>query len=140
MDKYKCDLDVMCGHYKQPLDGKWAEVITAYHITPVGNIPSILEKGLLAQECIATRDGVDRRKAGYLFAAKVDAYDQEIRKFQFGGAENLAVLKVTVPYNAFINLRDDGLFNVSCICADDSYPTAIMYTDDIPANWIEECK
>ncbi len=139
MDRDKCDLDVMCGFYGQPL-GKWAEYVTAYHVTPAKNVPAILENGLVAKECIATRYGDYRRKAVYLFAAKVDAYDQQIRKFLFDSSDELAVVKVTIPFSAFINFHDDGLFNVSCECSDGSYPTAIQYTDNIPANWIEECK
>jgi hypothetical protein len=140
MDQYKCDFDVMCGFYQQPLDGKWAEHVTAYHITQAENVSSILENGLIAKECKATRYGDHRRKAVYLFAAKGDAYDQQIRKFLFDNQNDLAVVKVTVPYSAFINFHDDGLFNMSCECSDGSYPTAIQYTENIPANWIQECK
>jgi hypothetical protein len=140
MDQYKCDLDVMCGFYRQPLDGRWAQSVTAYHVTRAENIPSILANGLTASECIATTFGNYRRKAVYLFAAKVDAYDQQLRKILFGNTDGLAVVKVTIPYDAYINISEDGIFNISCICSDGSYPTAVQYLDNIPASWIEECK
>lgn len=140
MDKYECNLDVMCGFYRQPLDGKWVEYVTAYHITQAENIPSILENGLIAKECQATHYGDCRRKAIYLFATEMDIYDHNIHNFLFGDSTDLAVIKVTIPYESFINLHEDGLFNMSCERSDGSYPTAIQYTDDIPASWIEKYK
>ncbi len=139
LQKHECDLDVMCGFYGQPLDGEWADSVTAYHITQTKNVPSILETGLVAKECKATPFGDYRPCAVYLFAARVDAYDRQVREFLFDDIDSLSVLKVTIPSNAFINIRNDGLFNMSCMCSDGSYPTAIRYTDNIPAGWISKC-
>jgi hypothetical protein len=133
----KYDLDVMCGMYKMPLDGEWDEHVTAYHITRKSNIDSIRRNGIKATQCKATTYGDARISAVYLFAAKQDAFDKEIRAFLFGDAQDLAVVKVTVDKSHYHMMRDDGLFNASCGCSDGSYPFAIQYLDDIPADWIE---
>lgn len=139
LQKHECDLGVMCGFYGQPLDGKWADSVTAYHITPTKNVQPILETGLVAKECKPTLFGDYRPRAVYLFAARADAYDRQVREFLFDDIDSLSVLKITIPSNAFINMRYDGLFNMACICSDGSYPTAIRYTDNIPAGWISKC-
>lgn len=136
MNKNKCDLDVMCGMYKMPLDSKWSDSVKAYHITRKANIGSIKENGLKAQRCDAVRNADSRRSAVYLFAAKADAYDKNIRSFLFGAETDLLVLEIRIPASGFQNMIEDGLFNASCICSDNSYPFGIQYTADIPADWI----
>jgi hypothetical protein len=138
MDRNKCNLDVMCGYYNQPMDGEWSKSIIAYHITKSEHVASILENGLIAKECQATNYGEFRNKAVYLFASKADAYDKNIMDFLFGVADRLAIMEVSIPYDAYINLRDDGVFNMSCICSNGSYPTAVQYIDNIPSDWIKE--
>ena len=138
MDKKNCDLDVIHGLYRQSLDGQWSEHVVAYHITQKQNVSSIIETGLLARPCRATERGEDRNPAVYLFASRRDAYDSRIRDFLFDDPSNTAVIKVKIPFSAYDKLHYDGLFNMSCICSDGSYPTGVRFADDIPADWIEE--
>jgi len=108
----------------------------AYHVTRKANTESILRDGLKANACQATHYGECRTEAVYLFAARVDAYDNNLRRFLFGSETDLAVLEVTIPHQDFDKLVYDGLFNMSATCDNDSYPTAVGFRGDIPANWI----
>lgn len=137
MDKNKCDLGVMCGFFRMPVDGEWSKSVTAYHVTHKSNVESILSKGLIAKPCHATVYGEARTPAVYLFAAKADTTDKNIRNFLFGDEQDdLVVIKVTIPYNSFDKIYHDGLFAMSCICDDSSYPSSIQFVDDIPAAWL----
>lgn len=107
-----------------------------YHITRKANTESILRDGLKAKACQATHFGECRTEAVYLFAARVDAYDNNLRRFLFGAETDLAVLEVTIPRQEFDKLVYDGLFNMSAAYDDDSYPTAVQFRGDIPASWI----
>lgn len=130
------DLTVFCSMYNLPVDaGRWPAHVTAYHLTLAENVKSIRENGLTAKPCEATRYGDSRQSAVYLLAAKVDTKDSNIRDFLFDDS-NIEVIEVRIPRSAFSSLREDGLFNVSCICTDGSYPTGMQYTNDIPAEWI----
>jgi len=131
------DLDVICGMYQIPIDGIWPDEVIAYHITHIDNIQSILDEGLRAKECKATMRGGYRQSAIYLFASQRDAHDAQIRKFLFGDADDLIVLRITIPQAYFHRMRNDGLFNMSCICSNGSYPFGTQYLGDIPPNWIE---
>ena len=138
MEKYKCDIDVMCGLFRMPLEGKWSDSVTAYHITPTKNIQSILLRGLEPRECQATYAGPMRRPAVYLFAYRVDTKDPYILACLFGDdQDDLAVLQVTFPSDAYEYLHYDGIFNMSIVCSDRSFPSAIKYTEHIPPTWIE---
>lgn len=133
----KYDLDVLCGIYRMPLEeSAWSESVTAYHITRKANIESIRRTGISAKECQATLYGNSRISAVYLMACKADANDENVRQFLFGDERDLTVVKVRIPRKAYHLMRDDGLFNMSCLCKDGSYPTAIQFTGDIPADWI----
>lgn len=128
------DLNVFCGFYRQPLE-RLPRAVIAYHVTSAKNLQSILEHGLQAQACVATSDGESRQPAVYMFAAKNDAYDKQLRAVLFGDDSELVVLRITIPQTHFQYLREDGIFNV--IPTDDGgYPTAMQFTADVPAEWI----
>lgn len=133
------DLDVMCGMYKlSPEPHSWPSHITAYHLTPIGNVESILANGLTAKPCKATTYGEARTAAVYLFAHKNDTSDANIRDFLFDEGVEVGVLEIKIPSSAFDKLQTDGLFNMSCICEDGSYPFGMQYIDNIPAEWINK--
>lgn len=130
------DLTVFCDMYQLPIDENyWPSYVTAYHLTPSKNVESILNSGLTAKPCKATRYGESRQDAVYLLAAKVDTHDSNIRDFLFDDSE-ISVVEIRIPQDAFGSMRTDGLFNMSCICTDGSCPTGMQYTNDIPADWI----
>lgn len=132
------DFDVMCNMYKlSPEPNSWPSHVTAYHLTPISNVESILTNGLTAKSCKATHNGEARTAAVYLFAHKNDTRDANIRDFLFDEVTEIAVLEIKIPRNAFENLQNDGLFNMSCICVDGSFPFGVQYIDDIPAEWIK---
>lgn len=128
------DYTVLCDMYRLSPDNLPASVI-AYHVTPATNIDSILSNGLTAKACKATRYGDVRIEAVYLFAHRGDAYDPDVRAFLFGDVA-VTVVKVEIPRSEFGKLREDGLFNMSCVCRDGSYPTGIQFRGSIPATWI----
>lgn len=111
--------------------------VTAYHVTRKSCLKSIKRSGLTAQPCKATTYGDSRVSAVYLFAYRQDAYDDDLRAYLFGDEGNLEVVTVTIPRSHFDKMHYDGLFNMSAICKDGSYPTAIQYRDHIPASWIK---
>ena len=125
------------GFYTKSAFSPYPEQITAYHITKSSNVSSIIESGLIAKACHATARGEARQAAVYLLAYKCDAYDKQIRNFLFDDTSDLAVIKVTIPSGEYEKLRYDGLFNLSCICEDGSFPSGIQFTDDIPADWVK---
>jgi hypothetical protein len=132
-----CDFTVLHLIYQMPMSGELPAHVYAYHITPAKNVESILDGGLKAKSCVAATFGEGRRPAVYLLACKADAYDSDVRAFLFGASADLAVLRVRLPQDAYEMMREDGLFNISCICSDGTYPTGIQFTGDIPAGWIE---
>jgi hypothetical protein len=134
--KYKVtrkNIDVLCGHYHMDIDNIASQVV-AYHVTSKANVQSIISNGLTVQACQAVVYSEARIPAVYLFAAKQDANDTRLHDYL--GIDNPTVVKITIPQTHFSFLRDDGLFNMSAICSDGSYPTAIQYIDNIPADWI----
>lgn len=130
-------LIVLCDMYKQSINGKLPDVLTAYHITHADNIDAIRKDGLTSKSCRATTSGDCRRPAVYLLACKSDAYDCNVRNFLFDDNDNLVVLKITIPKKYYTNMREDGIFNISCVCTDGSAPFGIQYISDIPSTWID---
>jgi hypothetical protein len=128
------DLDVLCGLYHQTIDN-WTDTIIAYHITNINNIDAIKDQGLKSN--IITKLSYDRQSAVYLFASYQDAIDKQLRLALFGSDNNLAIIKVQISKQFYEYLKYDGIFNMSIICSDNSYPTAIQFLHDIPSNWIK---
>ena len=116
-----------------------SENVKAYHVTTGNNVESILANGLIAKPCKATQYGDDRLDAVYMFAVRRDAYDTELRNFLFDETD-LVVIEITIPEQHHENLREDGWFNMSAICSDGTYPTAMQYLGNIPAEWIKVIK
>lgn len=136
--KQQMDLTALYDICKLPVEPtQWPSHVVVYHLTPKSNVPSILANGLTAKPCKATHYGDSRREAVYLLKHKADTQDTNIRRFLFDTNE-IEVLKVRIPRSEFANLREDGLFNVSCVCTDGTCPTGLQYIDNIPAEWIEE--
>lgn len=131
------DWNIFNGFYKVE---RLPRSVVAYHITRRGNLHSVMAGGLLSAPCVATANGADRAPAVYLFASRSDAYDQNIRCFLFGKEDGLVVLRIEIPQSHFQHLAEDGLFNASVECCDGSWPTAMKFTADIPAEWIKESK
>lgn len=132
------DLTVLCDMYRfSPEPHSWPAYVIAYHLTPASNVESIMANGLTAKQTRATERGEHRIAAVYLIAHKGDAYDANVRKFLLNETD-IIVLRIKIPQNEFGKMREDGLFNMSCICEDGSYPTGIQYVDNIPAEWISK--
>lgn len=132
--------EVLMDYYKQSPwtdPDRWVSQVKAYHITPQENAPSILATGLQARVCSATSYG-ERRPAVYLLACRSDAYDPAIRMALFGRLDGLAVIEVTIPRSGYAPMCRDDIFAASVTCSDGTWPTAIQYLADIPADWCRE--
>ncbi len=131
------DYGVMCIYHLPDDPRLWPGELVGYHITRAERVASILRDGLQAQASQATWTWERRAEAVYFFAARQDAYDIRVHKALFGAGADLAVIRVHIPRRYWHLMREDGMFNVSIICRDGSYPTGVQYMGDIPPAWIE---
>jgi hypothetical protein len=111
-----------------PEHRRWNADIVGYHITPSENVDNIKADGLKAKSCY---HGYDRSPAVYLFLDR--SVIPNNAAIVLGNNVDYTIIQVVIPAKEIVKLAFDGLYNASFRGA----YSAVMYRDNIPADWIK---